>query len=98
MSATEFPRPSDRPGLRSELQTPLELNASRVRHDLPLQRRRRGSISLDHPGKFIYIVVMGWYEPPVDGTVGGDEAREAQWERARGEGAERDLVGWGQDG
>ena len=43
-------------------------------------------------------VVMGWYEPPVDETVRGDEAREAQWERARGEGAERDLVGWGQDG
>ena len=41
---------------------------------------------------------MGWYEPPAEETVGGGEAREAQWERARGEGAERDLVGWGEDG
>ena len=41
---------------------------------------------------------MGWHEPPAEETVGGGEAREAQWERARGEGAERDLVGWGQDG
>ena len=31
---------------------------------------------------------MGWCEPPADETVGGGEAREAQWERARGEGAE----------
>ena len=43
-------------------------------------------------------VVMGWYEPPADESIGGSEAREAQWERVRGEGAERDLVGWGQDG
>ena len=41
---------------------------------------------------------MGWYEPPVDETVEGDEAREAQGERARGEGAERVLVGWGRGG
>ena len=44
------------------------------------------------------VVVMGWHEPPAEETVGGGEAREAQWERARGEGAERDLVGWAQDG
>ena len=41
---------------------------------------------------------MGWHEPPAKETVGDGEARGAQWERARGEGAERDLVGWGKKG
>ena len=67
-----------------------------------LQRRRALLREPAWYGRAVEGVVMGWCEPPADETVGGARrvklCSEAQWERARGEGAERDLVGWGQDG